>query len=50
MDYHTATPTLHASLLKSSLVDVGLYALSRGEYQIAMAVTILLRLRGLRHV
>jgi hypothetical protein len=50
MAHHTANTTSRASLLKSRLADVGLYALSRGEYQIVMAVTRLIQGRGMSHV
>jgi hypothetical protein len=49
MTYLTATPTVHASQLKSRLVDIGLEALSRGDWTIVMAITTLIRNRGWGH-
>jgi hypothetical protein len=39
----------NATILKSSLVTIGLDALARGDWQIVMAVTTLIRNRGWAH-
>jgi hypothetical protein len=42
--------TLHgATSLKSSLVDLGIHALNRGEWQMVMAITRLIEHGGMRH-
>ena len=38
-----------ATSLKISLVDIGLYALSRGEIQMVIAITRLIQERGWTH-
>jgi hypothetical protein len=45
-----STNTTTATTLKSALVDLGLAALSRGEYQIVMAITRLIQRRAMSHV
>jgi hypothetical protein len=45
------TPTLQAPSpeQKSQLVNVGLFALSRGEWQIVMAITTLIQRKGVAY-
>ena len=48
---HSTLPrSPNASFTKSALVDIGLDALSRGDWQIVMAITRLIQRKGMRHV
>jgi hypothetical protein len=49
MGHHTATIVPDASLFKTRLVDIGLDALSRGDWLVVMAITRLIERRDLRH-
>jgi hypothetical protein len=43
-------PPRSATTSKLSLVNIGLYALSRGEWPMVMAITRLIERRAMRHV
>jgi hypothetical protein len=49
MPYLTSSMASNTSLLKTRLVDIGLDALSRGDWLMVMAVTALVQKRGLSH-
>jgi hypothetical protein len=49
MPYLTSTIASNASQLKTRLVDIGLDALSRGDWLVVSAVTTLIRNRGWTH-
>jgi hypothetical protein len=39
----------HVHLQKANLVDLGLYLLARGEWQLVLAITRLIEKGGMRH-